>query len=221
MSRKISITIGEFYHLYNRGTERRPIFKNFGDYERFQRLLYLANSPSPIHIEHEVRRGSTSPDWYTLERSDTLVDICAYVLMPNHFHILVKEKTVGGSSRFIQKLSTAYTMYFNTKNQRTGVLFQGKFKATHVEHDRYLKYLVSYIHLNPIKLIEPAWKECGIADRKAAKIYLDSFIYSSYQDFLNKKRPQNSILSKNALPEYFTLSRNFEREILDWLSYRN
>jgi putative transposase len=220
MSRKITISVGEFYHLYNRGTDKRTIFLNETDRTRFQALLYLINSDRRIHIDHEFPRGLASRSWYELEQGDTLVDICAYVLMPNHFHILAKEKTAGGISRFMQKLLTAYTMYFNTKYERTGSLFQGTFKATHATEDEYLKYLVSYIHLNPIKLIEPTWKETGIADKSAAKKYLDLFEYSSYPDFLGKKRSENIILSKEALPAYFASTRDFEREIMDWLSFR-
>jgi putative transposase len=221
MSRNITIEVGEFYHLYNRGTEKRTIFLDDFDHERFQALLYIANSTLPVHLDHEYRRGSTSPDWYELERGDTLVEICSYVLMPNHFHILAKEKIAGGISRFMQKLLTAYTMYFNTKYERTGSLFQGKFKVTHADHDDYLKYLVSYIHLNPIKRIEPTWKETGIANKNAAERYLSLFIYSSYQDFLGIKRAQNNILAGDALPKYFTSVRDFNREVMDWLSYRD
>lgn len=191
------------------------------DYRRFQNLLYLANSTLPIHFDNIKPRGRTSPDIYLLERGNMLVEVCAYVLMPNHFHILVKEKAKGGISHFMQKLSTAYTMYFNERNRRNGVLFQGKYKAIHVDSDQYLKYLISYIHLNPVKLLEPTWKETGIKDRSQAKAYLATFPYSSYPDFLAEQRPENAILSIEGLPAYFNTAKDFEAEITDWLSYRD
>ena len=139
--------------------------------------------------------------------------------MPNHFHILASEKQENGISKFMQKIMTGYTMYFNKKYERTGVLFQGKFKSTHANDDRYLAYLISYIHLNPIKLIEPEWKEVGINDLKQAEKYLDSYKYSSYQDFLGRKRIENAILNKNLLPKYFNSDIDFKKSVVEWLSY--
>src|SRR5665811_1016155 len=115
MSRNISIAPGEFYHLYNRGTEKRDIFTDRADRERFLALLYLCNTTEPVHIDDiQKSRGSTSRKiglemLFEIEREDTLVDICAYCLMPNHFHLLVREKEELGISRFMQKLMTGYT----------------------------------------------------------------------------------------------------------------
>lgn len=140
--------------------------------------------------------------------------------MPNHFHLLVREKEEQGVSRFMQKLMTGYTMYFNKRHERSGALFQGKFKATHANEDRYLKYLISYIHLNPVKLIEPRWKECGIRNRNVAKKYLNEYRDSSYLDYIGTPRTESKILMKEALSEYFDAVRDFETEVTDWLSYK-
>jgi len=140
--------------------------------------------------------------------------------MPNHIHLLVREKEEQGISKFMQKLMTGYTMYFNKRHERTGALFQGKFKATHANEDRYLKYLTSYIHLNPIKLIEPTWKETGIRNRKSAEKYLSNYRYSSYPDYLGISRVESMILNKEALPDYFRTRQGLEADIADWLSYK-
>src|SRR3989338_5483185 len=100
--------------------------------------------------------------------------------MPNHFHLLLKEIEMGGISQFMGKLSTAYSMYFNKKYERTGSLFEGRFKSSRIANDNYLHYLFAYIHLNPIKLIEPMWKEKGINDFARAKEFLGRYNYSSY-----------------------------------------
>ena len=139
--------------------------------------------------------------------------------MPNHFHLLIGEKIEGGISRFMQKLSIGYTMYFNKLRERSGALFQGKFKATHADNDRYLKYLISYIHLNPVKLIDPQWKENGIANRKKAEEYLAHYSVSSYLDYIGIQRSENRIISKDVLPEYFNSENNFKNTITDWLGY--
>lgn len=218
MSRNIELSIGEFYHIYNRGTEKRNIFSDAGDYERFLSLLYLCNSTEPVDIKLQ---GSTLYEVLNIKRENNLVDLCVYCLMPNHFHLIIREVVEGGTSRFIQKMITGYTMYFNKKNERTGSLFQGKFKATHVSEDNYLSYLISYIHLNPVKIIEPLWKENGIKDRKSAEIFLKKYKYSSYLDYIENNRPESVIINKNAFPEYFENPKDFEESISEWLNYKS
>ena len=217
MSRTIVLAPGEFYHIYNRGTERRDIFMDSSDYTRFISQLFLSNSFDSVSTRSAMRKEEST--FFEVDRGELLVEIVAYCLMPNHFHLLVRAKEELDTSRFMQKLLTGYTMYFNKKNERTGALFQGKFKATHVDEDRYLKYLVSYIHLNPVKLIDPKWKENGIKNRSQAKQYLEKYRYSSYIDFLGQKRPESSLLSPDALPEYFTDSADFASTVDEWLSF--
>jgi len=155
---------------------------------------------------------------YSAERGERLVSIGAYCLMPNHFHILIKQMGEGDASRFMHKLLTAYSMYYNTKYERSGGLFEGKFKSEHLENDRYLKYIFSYIHLNPVKLIEPKWKENGIKNKAKALGFLEQYAYSSYQDFLENSRKEEVILDRAAFPNYFPSTREFQREILDWIN---
>jgi putative transposase len=141
--------------------------------------------------------------------------------MPNHFHLLVHEIEKGGISRFMQKLTTGYTMYFNVRYERSGALLQGRFKAIHASEDRHLKYLIAYIHLNPIKLIEPKWRENGIKNQLRARKYLEEYQYSSYLDYLGEKRLQSDIINKNALPKYFDTPKNFKENITSWLKYQD
>ena len=96
-------------------------------------------------------------------------------------------------------------------------MFEGKFKAEHVNDDRYLKYLFSYIHLNPIKIIQKDWKEKGITDKKEALEHLNNYFYSSYFDFLGEKRIQNKILNLKAFPNYFPSKILFIKEIFEWI----
>ena len=119
----------------------------------------------------------------------------------------------------MQKLMTGYTMYFNKKNNRNGSLFQGKFKATHVADDRYLRYLVSYIHLNPVKLIEPKWKETSITNRAVAERHLAQYWQSSYRSYLNETHSEDAILSAKVLPAYFDSGMKFKELVTEWLTY--
>jgi len=159
--------------------------------------------------------------WLQMDRGEPLIDIAAYALMPNHFHLLVRQRKENGISNFMQKLMTGYTMYFNTKNKRTGTLFQGRYRSEHVQNDRYLKYLISYIHLNPIKLIDPAWKESGIVNSTRAKKFLEQYRYSSYIDYTDVPRKERGIIAMGSLPRYWKTRREFRKEIADWLTYNH
>jgi len=110
-------------------------------------------------------------------------------------------------------------MYFNTDRKRTGSLFQGTFRAEHADTDAYLKYLFSYIHLNPVKLLEPAWRDAGIQNPKKAEVFLSSYPYSSYIDYLGSNRAMRKIVNKKPLPEYFPSKTSFKREHTDWIRY--
>ncbi len=217
MNRKISFIPGHYYHIFNRGTEKRKIFLDEKDYRRFLTLLFLCNDTSPLDIrEHfrEIREGRT----FDNIKRKILIDIGAYCLMPNHFHLLIKEKTKNGVTNFMRKLSTAYAMYFNKRNERSGNLFQGKFGAQLLDSDEYLKYIFAYTHLNPIKLIEPEWKEKGIKNISRAKNFLNKYAWSSYLSYTSKEKV-DLILNKNAFPKYFVNVKEFNDFLEDWLSF--
>ena len=214
---RINFAPEEFYHLYNRGTEKRDIFLDTQDYDRFLSLLYLSNSSERVDIKLQ---GRTLEKILLIDRNDILLDIVAYCLMPNHFHLLIKVREENVVGKFMQKMLTAYTMYFNKKYERTGSLFQGKFKSSHVGDDRYLKYLFAYIHLNPVKLIDPPWKENGITDKDAAEKFLQKFKYSSFLDYTQTyKRLPHKIINPEILPAYAENEKDFERMVFEWLSY--
>jgi putative transposase len=117
----------------------------------------------------------------------------------------------------MQKLSTAYSMYFNKRHKRIGPLFQSRFKAEHVSRDEHLKYLFAYIHLNPVKNVDPAWGEKRIADPTKAKNFLKGYQYSSYLDLIGTKRPEGVILSPKDFPGYFSSKVEFEDFVDEWM----
>lgn len=220
MARKFIFSLDEYYHLYNRGTEKRDIFMDDTDFLRFAVLLHIVNNTESVHVSNLLYPGRSLVELFTEPTIERLVDIGAYCQMPNHFHLLVRERREDGISLFMQKLLTAQTMYFNTKYDRTGTLFQGKFKARHVDSDPYLKYLFSYIHLNPVKLIDPRWKESGRArDLEMVKKFLRDYRHSSFLDYCaNISRPQSIILNRGAFPEYFSTNVEHLNELYDWLA---
>lgn len=215
--RKDNFVDGEFYHIYNRGNSKQKIFHDNEDYFRFMSLLYSCNSKNNFRI-YALNKGDSL---YDFDRDELLVSIGAYCLMPNHFHLLITQTEEGDVSKFLQKVSTAYVMYYNKKYQRTGGLFEGKFKSEYVDDDVYLKYLFSYIHLNPIKLIDKDWKEKGVRNKKEALNYLAEYKYSSYLDFTQEYRIQGKILNIESFPEYFPTKLDLNIEIFEWITYKN
>jgi putative transposase len=212
--RNIEFSINEYYHIYNRGVERRQIFLDDSEYERFVTLLYTANSTKSVHLSNykEARLED-------IPVGDPLVSIGAWCLMTNHFHIIIKEVEKDGISRFLQKLSTGYSMYFNTKHHRRGSLFEGKFNAKHLDNDNYLKYQFAYIHLNPISIVDSGWKKKEIINFEKAKEFLSKYKYSSYLDYLGVERQEGKIINKKAFPEYFETITDFSQMIDEWVNF--
>ncbi|MFA6585769.1 MAG: transposase [Candidatus Paceibacterota bacterium] len=215
--RKVSLVSGEYYHIYNRGNSKQKIFLDEEDYLRFISLLYACNQTGSLKVSN-LNKGQTL---YEIEQEEPIVYIGAYCLMSNHFHLLITQSGDNNISNFMQKLSTSYSMYFNKKYKRTGSLFEGKFKSQHIDKDKYLKYMFSYIHLNPMKLIQKDWKEKGIKNRKESERYLYDYLYSSYLDYIGIQRIQNKILNTKSFPKYFPTGRDFLSEIFEWLNYKN
>jgi len=215
--RKVVFGVDEFYHLYSRGNDKRKIFLTDSDYQRFICLLYAANSSTPIHLS-DLHQWSS--EVWEQKRAETLVDIGAYCLMPNHFHLLVREKKEGGITAFMQKLLTSYSLYFNLKHKRTGKLFEGPFQATHVDDDPYLQYLYAYIHLNPVKISNPdGWPDKIVQNITTAKAFLNDYAHSSYHDYLGRPRQEKAILNPNAFPDYFADDLDFKAFVVDWMKY--
>jgi putative transposase len=216
--RKINFVENEYYHIFNRGNSKQTVFKDQKDYTYFIELLYILNTNTRVNLFDLKRKNSL--DIFAIDRTNPLVAIGTYCLMPNHFHILLTPLTENGVSKFMQKISTGYSMYFNRKYKRVGSLFEGKFKSEHASEDRYLKYLFSYIHLNPIKLIQKDWKEVGLKNKSKALTFLDTYDYSSYLDYLYDKRKEQNILNKKVFPSYFSNQRDFSKEIWSWITLR-
>ncbi len=146
------LATGNYYHIFNRGVEKRKIFLGRRDYLRFlETLNFYRNSPQPMKLS-DFRRGVIKNK--PIDNQIETVKIFCYCLMPNHFHLLVQQLTEKGISDFLRKITDSYTRFFNTKYDRVGSLFQGPFKARLVETDEYLLQLSKYIHRNSFPLVE-------------------------------------------------------------------
>jgi len=209
--RKHAFAEGEFYHIYNRGVEKKPIFTQQKDVDRFFKSILEFNNITPI--------GSIYENSFVKESSiyRPLVRFVAYCLNPNHYHFILEPIVNKGIEKFMQRLGTGYTKYFNRRYKRSGVLFQGKFKSSHIDSNEYLLHVSAYVNLNnkvhqlgsqASKLVRSSWNEYvdparqGICDKR---IILDQFSTANqYVEFANSSLPQ-IIERKNSLKEIQSL----------------
>lgn len=210
MERKSIFTVGEFYHVYNRGVNKQNIFHTDADFKHFQRLLYTRNSKK--RIDSERVKGLPL---HMIDRGETIVEIIAYCCMRNHFHLLLHEIIDGGISIFMGKLGTAFSMYINTKYRRTGPLVCRPFRSRHIDSDEYFRWVFSYIHLNPIEIIQPDFKSKGVANAAKAKSFLEKYAYSSYQDYMVGERKETVILTKSEESKTFLQETHTLRGLLE------
>jgi putative transposase len=186
-----------FYHIYNRGVEKRTIFQDEKDYKVFLSYLKSYLSPPPTRstlLQSFTLKGLTfkgitrQPKNYHQQ-----IILLAYCLMPNHFHLLIQQQSPTTIQSFMQSLTTRYTMYFNKSYDRVGALFQGTYKAALVNNENYLLHLSRYIHLNPAEtkqnLTEAFSSYADYLHLRATswinpKPILDYFGRSSYQEFV-------------------------------------
>jgi len=182
-----------FYHVYNRGHNKQIIFYDAKDYRRYLKRLgeYLQ--------KHEVT-------------------LLAYCLMPNHVHLLLRQDGDELIDRFIHRLHTAYTMYFNKKYEKVGAVFQGRFKAKLIDTDEYLLHVSRYIHINPVELFDTH------AQGPALSVELETYPWSSYGEYVNPR--SKCISDPTIIRNYFSNSplrgkttyRSFLEEYLGMIS---
>ncbi len=190
------LVTNEIYHVYNRGVEKRDVFLTDRDYKHFLETLehYLA----------PVIKLSRKPKLKDNQRSETpLVDILCYCLMPNHFHLILRQKSDNGISVFMNRVANSFTKYFNIKNDRVGPLFQGVFKAVRIETDEQLLHVSRYIHLNPL-----------VANLAAN---IRDYQWSSYSAYVGDE--QNNLVSTQEVLAHFPSKEKYGQFVADQTDY--
>lgn len=177
--RILRIAPGEHYHIFNRGVNKQIIFHDTRDYFRFLFIILHFQSPKVFQnisrfVEEFIQsRALNSLALEVIEKRT--VELVSFCIMPNHFHLIVKELEEGGISTYMQRVLTAYSKYYNTKHEKSGHIFQGPYRAVHIGDDRQLLYLSTYIHRNPREISRWFNKE-------------DQYPWSSYQDCIRENR---------------------------------
>jgi putative transposase len=224
MARNIQFVKNEIYHVYNRGVDRRVIFHQDDDRVRFMHDLFEFNDEDDNpNLTQRNKKNVNILNTTVSETRDNdarktrkpihhkarkpLVEILAFTLMPNHFHLLLRQYAERGVPRFMHKLGTGYTNYFNGKYKRSGCLFQGNFKAVLIANQSQLLHIPYYIHANPLDLNN---------GKMSPQKFLKSYRWSSHIDYCGWKNFP-SITQRKFLLELFDGEENYRRSFNAWL----
>ena len=194
------IAQGEYYHICNRGVEKKVIFHDSGDYWRFLFLvLYFQSETIFAQVGRAVEKFVKHRvlDNYGEITKKRTVELVAFCIMPNHFHLILKEVREGGISVYMQRILNAYGKYYNTKYQKTGHVFQGPYRAVHIAENRQLLHVSAYIHRNPREMKGWFKKE-------------KEYFWSSYQDFVGNNR-WGKLLVQDIISEQFKNKGAYQR----------
>jgi putative transposase len=209
-STRIKPISGEIYHLYNRGVEKRSIYKSRVDYVRFIHDLFEFNDTASApefkrrHVLDTSNVGYRKP--HIQKTKHKIVQVLAFCLMPNHYHLLVRQLQENGLSLFMHKLGAGYTNAFNRKYNRVGPLLQGKYKIKHVHKDAYLQHLICYIHFNPMKFLK-------------TQNELNAYRWSSHSDYLGEDN-FGSIIEKDFILKVFGNEKSYRTFSNNWIENR-
>jgi len=203
----------EIFHVLNRGVDKRNIFIYETDYIRFTHNLSEFNNQERINNNfYCFNKNNDIASRY----KNRLVDILAFCLMPNHYHLLLRQTKEGGITKFMQKINIGYAKYFNQKYDRKGTLFESRFKTVGVEKQPHFAYLPFYIHLNPLDLKYPEWRKRELKNSDEAIIFLNSYKWSSHLDYLGKNN-FSSFLKKELLTDLLGNPDEYNKNIIEWL----
>ena len=184
--RNIELATGEFYHIFNHGVEDRFITADNHDSDRFVQSMLAFNNKESIGSIYELSQSNKE----SLKKTSgkPLVNIIAYCLNPNHFHLILEQVDKNGISLFMKRLCGGYSYYFNNMHKRKGTLFRGPYKAKHIPDNDYILHLSSYVNLN---------------DRVHQFGYqVTKLVRSSIDEYLNKK-PTSSLCKKSIILDQF------------------
>ncbi len=208
----------KIYHIYNRGVEKRDIFLDDKDRLRFVHDLFEFNdeNPAPNLTYHLVYKKEQSkevqlPNIIKREPRKLLVEILIFTLMPNHFHLILKQKGERGIIKFMQKLGTGYTNYFNKKYERVGSLFQGRFKAVLISEEAHFIHLPFYIHTNPLG--SPLGSSTSL---NSSLDFLRKYQWSSFPDYIGRKNFP-SVTSRELFLDFFGGEKKYLEQTKQWL----
>jgi putative transposase len=210
--------MAQIFHTLNRGVDKRKIFLDDQDYFRFIHDLFEFNDENRVNTTfyHFKRCNDIASRKIERKKRKLLVEIHTFCLMPNHYHLLISPKIENGVSKFMKKLNMGYAKYFNQKYERKGALFEGRYKSIIVTDEAHFVHLPYYIHLNPLDLKFPEWRNGMIKNHKGALEFLENYRWSSYLDYIGKKNFP-SVTYREFLSECLGSPKQYEKNTIEWL----
>lgn len=212
----------EIYHVVVRATGDSLLFKNIDDYYRGIFSIYEFNNQNPIEIRvrrEQRKKEKANGERFSVDLRKCFVEIFVFCFMPNHVHLILKQIENSGISSFMRKFGAGYAGYFNKKYKRKGPLLS-KFRAVHIKTDEQLQNCFAYVHVNPLSLIEPGWKEKGIKlSKKAIKFLEEDYKWSSYWDYIGKKNFP-SITERKFILETMGGEKGCRNVVKNWIEYK-
>ena len=209
-----------FYHTYNRGVDKRKIFLEGSDYLRCVHDLYEFNDEKASINMYRRIVGFTKS--HNLEKArEKIIDIGAWCLMQNHYHLFSSPVVDDGLTKFHRKFGIGLANVFNTKYKRSGALFQGRYKKVLVDDDTQALQLICYIHSNPLDLWKPGWKEKGLTNlelQNALRFLEKDFRWSSHLDWWGIKNFP-SLIDNDFMARFFKSPEEYREFFLNWLRY--
>jgi len=206
----------EYYLLHNFGFERKIIFSSKEDYDRFEAYLYLLNAIESPRASNYFLDGRES-SIFSAARGEKLIAIGAYSFTPKEFHILATPLVEKGIARFMQKLQTAYTMYFNKKYVRSGRLFHSRYESEVAYSDDHLKYIFASIHLNPAVLFNDEWESKEGIELESLAASAMKYRYSSANEYMTATP---LITTPIEFPKYLSGANDARKHVQFWLKNR-
>ena len=210
----------ELVHTLNRGVDKRIIFLDDQDRFRFIHNLFEFNNQKGINNLYYRFHKAKSKDFVShyIEREPRklLVDIHAFCLMPNHYHLLLSSRVENGISKFMTKLNIGYAKYFNEKYQRSGALFEGRYKSVLIKDESHFIHIPYYIHCNPLDLKYPQWRERELKASQSALNFLDNYRWSRHMDYTGQHNFP-SVTNRKLLLKFFGGQEEYGRSLKEWL----
>lgn len=210
----------EIYHVLNRGVDKRNIFIEDEDYLRFIHNLFEFNDSEPInnvgYFFNQTKSKAFARPYIERKPRKLLVEILAFCLMPNHYHLMLRPLRDDGVFKFVKRLGMGYALYFNQKYKRSGALFQGRYKAIRISDQAHFIHLPYYIHFNPLDLVAPEWRERKINNLTKTIKFLENYRWSSHLDYLGKKNFP-SVTQRKFLLEFFDGTKGYENKMNQWI----
>lgn len=222
-SKRPQFVNGEIYHIVNRAIEGKNLFQQISDYFRFIFCLYELNDKNLVKMRSRIKEQKERKCTGRTRaiKREPVVEIIAFCLMPNHYHLVVRQLADGGISLLMKKIGDSYVGYFNEKYNRKGrgSIFQGRFKAIYVKTNNQFINLICYIFTNPVELLESTWKKTGVKNPEKAIKYLGSYQWSSYLDSIGKSNFP-SVTQRDFLIKVFGGSENIKKFVESWILYK-